>query len=155
MSQRTEISTIGEFGLIDRLTGGLPVHNASTQLGVVELDGMLDDGQAEAGAAGLSGMALVHAVEPLEDALLLILRNSDSVILYDQYRLHVLMGYSDMHLSALIVVTDGISGQIIYKLREHATIRADFTWFPFIIKLYTALLCIDIEIAYTFLCNKV
>ena len=34
MSQRTEISTLGEFGLIDRLTGGLPVHNASTQLGV-------------------------------------------------------------------------------------------------------------------------
>ena len=34
MSQRTEISTLGEFGLIDRLTGGLPIHNASTQLGV-------------------------------------------------------------------------------------------------------------------------
>ena len=34
MSQRTEISTLGEFGLIDRLTGGLPVHNASTLLGV-------------------------------------------------------------------------------------------------------------------------
>lgn len=34
MSQSTEISTLGEFGLIDRLTGGLPIHNASTQLGV-------------------------------------------------------------------------------------------------------------------------
>ena len=33
MAQRTEISTLGEFGLIDRLTAGLTPHNASTLRG--------------------------------------------------------------------------------------------------------------------------
>ncbi|MCI7645971.1 MAG: thiamine-phosphate kinase [Bacteroidales bacterium] len=33
MAQRTEISTLGEFGLIDRLTAGFTPHNASTLRG--------------------------------------------------------------------------------------------------------------------------
>lgn len=34
MSEETEISQLGEFGLIDRLTGGLEVYNSSTVKGV-------------------------------------------------------------------------------------------------------------------------
>ncbi|MDO4510987.1 MAG: thiamine-phosphate kinase [Bacteroidales bacterium] len=34
MTQETEISTLGEFGLIERLTKDFPIKNASTQVGV-------------------------------------------------------------------------------------------------------------------------
>ena len=43
--------------------------------GAVEQRAVLDDGQAQARAAGLPGMALVHPVEPLEDALDLVFRD--------------------------------------------------------------------------------
>ena len=46
--------------------------------GVVEHSPVLDDGESQAGAAGLFGMAFVHPVEPLEDPLLLILRDADA-----------------------------------------------------------------------------
>src|SRR3954451_10980533 len=41
---------------------------------------MLDDGQTEAGAAGHPAAGRIDSIEPLEDALLLGLRNADTLI---------------------------------------------------------------------------
>ena len=42
--KRTEISTLGEFGLIDHLTGGLEHYNSSTRRGVGDDAAVIDMG---------------------------------------------------------------------------------------------------------------
>src|SRR6476620_3317829 len=42
MSERTEVSSLGEFGLIDHLTKNAEVHNASTILGVGDDAAVID-----------------------------------------------------------------------------------------------------------------
>jgi thiamine-monophosphate kinase len=42
MSERTEIATVGEFGLIDHLTKNIEIHNASTILGVGDDAAVID-----------------------------------------------------------------------------------------------------------------
>lgn len=42
MSERTEVSTLGEFGLIDHLTKNIEIHNASTILGVGDDAAVID-----------------------------------------------------------------------------------------------------------------
>ena len=42
MSERTEISTLGEFGLIDHLTKNIEIHNASSILGVGDDAAVID-----------------------------------------------------------------------------------------------------------------
>lgn len=44
-SQRTELSTLGEFGLIDRLTKGLKTFNSSTIKGVGDDAAVIDNGE--------------------------------------------------------------------------------------------------------------
>ena len=42
MAERTEISTLGEFGLIDHLTKNFELHNASTIVGVGDDAAVID-----------------------------------------------------------------------------------------------------------------
>lgn len=42
MSERTEVSSLGEFGLIDRLTKNIEIHNASSVLGVGDDAAVID-----------------------------------------------------------------------------------------------------------------
>src|SRR4029078_9724730 len=42
MSDRTEVATLGEFGLIDRLTKNIEVHNASSIVGVGDDAAVID-----------------------------------------------------------------------------------------------------------------
>src|SRR5919206_1593819 len=42
MSERTEVSSLGEFGLIDHLTKNIEIHNASTILGVGDDAAVID-----------------------------------------------------------------------------------------------------------------
>ena len=44
--------------------------------GAVVLGDMLDDREAEASTSRLAGMALIHPIEPLENAALMLRRNS-------------------------------------------------------------------------------
>ena len=46
----------------------------------VQLDQVLDDRQPEAGAAGIAGARLVHAVEPLEDARQILVGNARTFV---------------------------------------------------------------------------
>ena len=45
--QETEISTLGEFGLIDRLTKDFPLRNSSSLLGVGDDAAVLDLSEGE------------------------------------------------------------------------------------------------------------
>jgi thiamine-monophosphate kinase len=42
MSNRTEVSSLGEFGLIEHLTKNIEIHNASTILGVGDDAAVID-----------------------------------------------------------------------------------------------------------------
>ena len=53
---------------------------------VMVLHGVLDDGQAQSGTAGGLGVALVHAVEALEDAALVLRGDADAVVCDGQLR---------------------------------------------------------------------
>ena len=43
---------------------------------------VLDDGKAQSGAAHFLGAAFVHPVKPLENPVLALLRDADSVVLH-------------------------------------------------------------------------
>ena len=42
MNNRTEVSSLGEFGLIEHLTKNIEIHNASTILGVGDDAAVID-----------------------------------------------------------------------------------------------------------------
>ena len=52
--------------------------------GVVVLNGVLDDAQAQAGAARLFGMALIHPIEPFKDTALVLQRDANAGIEHRQ-----------------------------------------------------------------------
>ena len=54
---------------MSRLNGAAPV-----------LDGVLDDGQTQSGAAHLPGAHLVHPVEPVEHMGQILIRDTDAVV---------------------------------------------------------------------------
>src|SRR5699024_5037968 len=73
------------FLMIHRLEGDTDIRAAALfafqfDLGAVDGGDVLDDGQAQAGAAGLLAAALVHAVEPLKHPLLILRRDADAVV---------------------------------------------------------------------------
>ncbi len=71
---------------------------------VVHFGNMLYDGEAEAGAAGSLGAALVDAVEAFKDAWLIFFGNTDARIPYDQ-RFFL---DKDLDAAALFRIADGI-----------------------------------------------
>ena len=77
--------------------------------GVVDAGDVLDDGKAEAGAAGGFAAALVHAIEPLKNAGLGFFRDADAVVFHGQGAVAVPgAGGDELHLAAGVVVADGI-----------------------------------------------
>ena len=81
--------------------------------------GVLYDRKAEAGAADLLGVALVNAVEALENALLLLGRNADAVILDRQQRRAALAPDVDFDKAAGAVVFDGVFAEIVnYRVEK-------------------------------------
>src|SRR5699024_3575748 len=62
--------------------GAHPGLAVQMDAGAVDAGDLLDDGKAEAGAAGGLAAALVHPVEPLKDAALRLFRDADAVVLH-------------------------------------------------------------------------
>ena len=88
---------------------------------------MLDDGESQAGAAGLFGMAFVHPVEPLEDPLLLILGNADTGVCDND--LFALQGraHPDADRTAPAVVLDGVFTDVVdHLIQDLAHAVADY-----------------------------
>ena len=54
---------------------------AHLDIGLVNQNRVLDDGKAQPRTAGGLGAALVHAIEPLKNPILAVLRNADAVVL--------------------------------------------------------------------------
>ena len=79
---------------------------------------MLDDGKAQAGAAGGLAAAFVHTVEPLKHAGLAVLRDADAVVLDLQPRAVGAGAAAQFHVAAGLVVADGIIAQVGGKLGQ-------------------------------------
>ena len=78
---------------------------------------MLDDAQAQAGAPGGARAGLVHAVEALEDALLLLLGDADALVDHgDAHDVGVLRVQRDAHRDpgARLGVADGVVQQVAH-----------------------------------------
>ena len=79
---------------------------------------MLDNGQAQARAADLLGVALIHPVEPLKDPVRLSRRDANARVLDRQHHPVPLPGHRDGHMAILLVVFDGVVTEVKNNLRQ-------------------------------------
>ena len=77
---------------------------------------MLDDGKAQAGAAQLLGVALVHPIKPLEHPALLPFGDADAGVTYLHGRSALPGKDGDRHGAAGLVVLDGVVAQVVKDL---------------------------------------
>ena len=86
---------------------------------------MFHDGQAEAGAAGLLGTALIHPIKPLEHSLLMFFRDADARVFYAQEG--VAFSRADFHQNAsdFVVVADGVVAEVVDQLADHSPVGGD------------------------------
>ena len=92
---------------------------------VMVLHGVLDDGKAEARAAACLRVALVHAVEALEDAALVLRRDADARIGHGDERLAVPFTDAHGHAATLDVVLDGVVAEVIDDLVQKPPYASD------------------------------
>ena len=100
----------GDFGTLAQ--GGFQL-----QLGIVDLGNVLDDGKAQARAAGLSGAAFIHPIEALEDPLLGLFGDADAVVLHHKDGASLLL-YRHLDIAPLPIVADGILHQVLYHFLQ-------------------------------------
>ena len=115
----------------------------------MQCDNVFYNGKAETGSARLLGTTLIHTVESLKNAFLLVLRDSDSVILHDQHRSAVLQQHPHTHPAAFIGVAYGIFAEIVHQFIHHIPVCPKLTGLPFVLQGHSPLLGTDPEIAYT------
>ena len=87
---------------------------------VVILHGVLDDRQSEARAAGRLGVALIHAVEALEHAALMLRRDADAGIGNSDAAAAGIGGDRHVHAPTVAVILDGVVAEVIDDLVEQA-----------------------------------
>ena len=73
---------------------------------------MLDDGQAQAGAADLLRVALIHPVEPLEDPVGLPRRDADAGVLDGENHPLGLPGDRNLHPAPFLIIFNGVVAEI-------------------------------------------
>ena len=74
---------------------------------------MLDDGQSQARAANLLGMALIHPVEPLKHPVLVLSGDANARILDLNHGLMFLPGDGDRDAAAPVVVLDAVITEVV------------------------------------------
>src|SRR3954468_2925732 len=79
---------------------------------VMARDGMLDDGEAEAGAAGLARAAAVDAVEALGEAGNVLVRDADARVLHAERSAVEAVAPKEPDLAALRRVADRVRDQV-------------------------------------------
>jgi len=89
------------------------------------LHGVLHDGQAKAGAAGLFGMTLIHTIEALKYLVLMFGRNTDTGILHTQQNFTGLLYNGHFYAATGIVVLNGIVAKVINDLVQQSTDTVD------------------------------
>ena len=83
------------------------------------LDGVFNYRQAKPRAAGLLGMALVHAVEPLENAALILRRDAYPRVAHGQLRVFAVGRYIDaclLYTSIALIGDNGTGKSTLVKL---------------------------------------
>ena len=86
---------------------------------MVQLCAMLHDGQAQARTAHGTAAAFIHAIEPFEDSLLLIGRDTDPRILHRNMDMPLDLRHMYRHTAAFTIVLDGIIAQVVQHLAQH------------------------------------
>ena len=92
--------------------GPPPQLAVDVDLGVVVGRSVLDDGQAQAGAAGGPGAGLVHPVEAVEHLGQLVLRDAYAGVGHLQQHLVPVPAHGDKHTAAGEVIFDGIFDEV-------------------------------------------
>lgn len=110
----------------------------------MQLHYMLYYRKPKACAAGLLRAALVHSVEALKDALLLILWDAYAVVLDRENCLATELVYRHIYGAALIVVADSILAEILNELREKLPVASYHTVSAVKIECYFSLLGIHL-----------
>ena len=87
---------------------------------MVILHGVLDDRQSETRAAGRLGVALIHAVEALEHAALMLRRDADAGIGDGDAAAVGIGGDRHVHAPAVAVILDGVVAEVIDDLVDQA-----------------------------------
>ena len=80
--------------------------------------GVLDDGQPQPRAAARLGVALVHAVEALEDAALMLRRDADARVAHGETGAAALGADAHIHAAAVRVVFDRVVAEVVSDLIE-------------------------------------
>lgn len=93
-------------------------HAIHADVAAVELHDMLDNREAEPGAAQFPGTALIHAIEPLEDTRQAFLWDAEACILHlnDRHAARSLRG--DGNASARAIIFDGILDEVCKDLND-------------------------------------
>ena len=74
---------------------------------------MLDNGEAQSGAANLLGVAFIHPVKALKNPALMLRRDADTGVGHAQDGIFPLKAHGELYAAALPVVLDGIVAEII------------------------------------------
>ena len=82
------------------------------------LGAVLDDGQAQAGASDLLGMALVHPVEPFKHPALICFRDADAGVRHLQDHIVRIGGNIHCDAAAGPVVLDGVVAEVVYHFAQ-------------------------------------
>src|SRR3954468_10463403 len=77
-----------------------------------------DDGEAEAGAARVSGTGAVDAVEPLEDAVEVARRDADAVVAHVELPPAVVFAHLALHRRAGVGVLHRVLDQVVQRRRQ-------------------------------------
>ena len=96
-------------------------------LAVVVLHGVLHDGQAQARAAGLLGVALIHAIEALKHLVLMLGSDADTGILHTQQHFTFFLRNGYFHAAAGGVVLNSIVAEVVNDLVQQSADTIDNT----------------------------
>ena len=86
---------------------------------------MLDDGEAQARAAGLAGVAVVDPVEPLEHPRLVLRRDADAGIAHAERDAAGILPHDGLHAAALPIVLDGVVQEVVDHLLQDLLVAQD------------------------------
>ena len=100
----------------NRDCGSLIQFAFHSDLAMMILYGVLHDGQAKAGAAGLFGMTLIYTIEALKYLVLMFGSNTNAGIADADLYSVLLLCNGHLHFATWIVVLNGIVAEIVNDL---------------------------------------
>ena len=113
------------LGKPDGEGGSAALLRPHPHLAAVVLHGVLDDAEAEAGAAGVAAAGVVDAEEALEHAVALALGDADALVGDGDLDDAVGVGHADPDAEAVRRVLDGVGDQVVHGGDEQLLVAVD------------------------------